>query len=115
MRHALLVPLIVAGLYTKAPEAFALDGKIGTTSEGQAQISLTIPERLEVHVKPDAVYSAKVSDRFEVQSNLGDGNLKYSVKRVVFVTKDGKTPVKGRKGSSQSSEVPTQVFVVLPE
>lgn len=115
MPYALLVTLIIVSTYSKAPNAFALDGRVGSTSEGQAQISLTIPERLEVQAKLDSPYKRKAADRFEVRSNLGEGNLKYSIKRVVFVTKDRKMPGNEGQASSHSPAFITEVFVVLPE
>jgi hypothetical protein len=112
MRYAPFVALLtVVSLVSKVQDAAATDGSTGTTSVGQAQISLTIPERFDVRVAPDAPRNSKISDRIDVQSNMTYNGLKYSVKRVVFVDRTGKAVSHGLK----SANVRTQVVVVVPE
>ncbi len=115
MRKALLVSLVFLGFCSEPPHAAALDGNVGTSSEAQAQISLTIPERFEVHRNPNASRAIKGVDRFQVTSNFADSGFKYSLKRVIFVTKDGRVSGVQKKRGSEVPDVRTQVFVVLPE
>jgi hypothetical protein len=112
MRHAFLVLLIFLGVSSRLSKAFALDGRLATTSEGQANISLTIPERVEVQVGPVPAGARRGAEQFEVKSNFADPGFKWSLKRVVFVTKDGSTTA---KGGSVSPAARTEVFVVVPE
>jgi hypothetical protein len=114
MRKALLAPLVFVGAVSKVPVVFAADGLTGPISTGQAQISITIPERFDVSVTPEAARSTRGNDMVHVKSNMDESLLKYSIKKVVFVPKDGKAEAGGRV-ASQPSASRTQVFVVVPE
>jgi hypothetical protein len=115
MQRKLLLPLVLVGVCSKVSDAAAIDGRVGASSTSEARISLTIPERVEVRVGSGVSRAVKGTEQLHVRSNFEDAGLKYSLKRVIFVSKEGSAATAASRGGARSSGSRTEVFVVLPE